>query len=505
MEGSRDRVVGNHDADDVQLVSAAMKGGRIVSIDGDGELRVWSLSAPNAEPVQVIPRPEGATAPYHLVPDPTGRWVYLNRASQIGKGLLWDLSALPGAQPLELRRSGSWEFSAFAFPPEGDWLAASTKAGSIVSFWPLRRACPSVVKGASSRREGLAFSPDGRWLAATWPPGRARLFPLPDSDQREIPEIDEHPFYSNLVFDPASTRLAGGHYGHSLSVASLDGREPHRLEGFLHSTLIESVAFSPSGRLVAAASGMGVNEHTLRVWNLDTGEVRAFELPRTDTSTFGGFPSYLDNVENLWFTDEDTLVTVGATRFLRWSLKDGSSEDIADLGAVVYREAAASADGKKALIIEIPEGEGDKCDTPKLYDLAAGTIEARPELGGCVRAIAIDPEGTVAASGDNDGIIRVGRIADGEPHLLVGHEGSIEYVAISPDLRWVASVGSDSTVRLWPMPDLSRPPVHTLPREELIAKLETLTNVRVVHDEASSTGWKVAIGPFPGWAEVPEW
>jgi hypothetical protein len=38
-----------------------------------------------------------------------------------------------------------------------------------------------------------------------------------------------------------------------------------------------------------------------------------------------------------------------------------------------------------------------------------------------------------------------------------------------------------------------------------MAKLETLTNLRVVRDEESSTGWKVEVGPFPGWETVPEW
>jgi hypothetical protein len=38
-----------------------------------------------------------------------------------------------------------------------------------------------------------------------------------------------------------------------------------------------------------------------------------------------------------------------------------------------------------------------------------------------------------------------------------------------------------------------------------MAKLEAMTNVRAVRDEESSTGWKIEVGPFPGWAEVPEW
>jgi hypothetical protein len=69
----------------------------------------------------------------------------------------------------------------------------------------------------------------------------------------------------------------------------------------------------------------------------------------------------------------------------------------------------------------------------------------------------------------------------------------------------VASTGEDNTLRLWPMPDLSQPPLHTLPRDELIAKLKSLTNLRAVPDPEAEGGWKVELAPFPGWKEVPTW
>jgi DNA-binding winged helix-turn-helix (wHTH) protein/WD40 repeat protein len=515
VDGGRDRVVGVHDAGRARVLSHhTLNGGRFMSRDDVGALRVWSLAAPGDGPLRVIPRPEGAPADIGLLLDRTGRWIYPESASEIGKGLLWDLSAPPGAQPLELRRSGSWQFSEVALHPTSEWAIATAGGGSVgATFWPLRKAYPSVVEGASSYRQGLAFSPDGRWLATIWPPGRTRLFPLSEADQAVTPMLAAHYILSNPVFDPAGEQLTGGRPGH-LIVVPMDGGEPRNLEGFLSETLIEAAAFSPSGQLVAAASGIGVEEHTLRVWDLKSGEARTFDLPKSEMSRYStdelaetASAVYEDNVQNLWFTDEDTLFTIGATKFLEWDLKGGSSEEVVELDAVGYRTAAASADGRKVLMVECLGGglELDICATPELLDLEAGTTEALPSFGDCVRVVALDPTGTVAVTGDADGVVRVGRIAGGEPHLLAGHDGAIEAVAVSPDLRWVASVGSDSTLRLWPMPDLDAVPLHTLPRDELIAKLKTLTNLRAVRDEESSTGWKIEVGPFPGWETVPEW
>ena len=78
-------------------------------------------------------------------------------------------------------------------------------------------------------------------------------------------------------------------------------------------------------------------------------------------------------------------------------------------------------------------------------------------------------------------------------------------VTFSPDGRWIAGTGSDGFIRLWPMPNLDKPPLHTLPLDELLAKLRSLTNLRAVEDPESSTGWSIEIGRFPGWEEVPTW
>jgi hypothetical protein len=55
------------------------------------------------------------------------------------------------------------------------------------------------------------------------------------------------------------------------------------------------------------------------------------------------------------------------------------------------------------------------------------------------------------------------------------------------------------------MPDVLKPPLHTLPHAELLARLDTWTNLRVVADPTSPTGWKLEVGPFPGWKDEPKW
>jgi len=117
----------------------------------------------------------------------------------------------------------------------------------------------------------------------------------------------------------------------------------------------------------------------------------------------------------------------------------------------------------------------------------------------------MDADGTMIAATDFEGMVRVGRADGSEPHLLLGHVGFVASVDVDPLGRWIATGGQDGTVRIWPMPDLSKPPLHTLPHDELMAKLKSLTNLRVVREEGAETGWTLTHDPFPGWETVPTW
>ena len=139
-----------------------------------------------------------------------------------------------------------------------------------------------------------------------------------------------------------------------------------------------------------------------------------------------------------------------------------------------------------------------------LFDLTADTSRRITTHGARIQSGRLAPSGRVVVTGGADGVVRVGPVTGEEPHLLIGHKGPVFGLAVSPDERWIAS-SSDEAISIWPMPDVTKPPLHTLPHAELLAKLDALTNLRVVRDPASSTGWKLEVGPFPGWKEVPSW
>ena len=412
---------------------------------------------------------------------------------------LWDLAGMPEANLLELRHTTS--FAVQAFNPTGDWIVATAVEG-LTRLWPLAKPLPIVLESWLSS----GFTRDGRYLVASdysvnHPETKVRLWPVPGNTHDDILDLMFPPGIGavghDITVDPAVRYVLALSYGSLSYLFSTTSGEARNLFGFPPSDRLVAGGFSPSGRLVAAASAQSEGQATLRVWDLDTDEVRVFEQP-VDPEGYEGYAAV-----HLAFVDERSLYTAGANGLLRWDLDAGTYEKVMGPPSGGMVEMSMTADRQKALVWDTDSRYEPVPSSTKLFDVRT---EVARDLGFLISGNpSISPDGTIWAAGQSDGTIQVGSMDGGTPHLLLGHEGAIGYKFISPDNAWLASWGVDDTSRVWPMPDLSKPPLHTLPHDELIAKLKTLTNLRVVRDEESSTGWKIEIGPFPGWAEVPEW
>ncbi len=345
----------------------------------------------------------------------------------------------------------------------------------------------------------MAFTPDGDWLISTAHDG-VRAWPLrgQNNGASRVLLDREVGFGPYLDLNPSGEHLAVGAMDGTIFIVPLEGgsvRELGESDSSLNGLI---VAFSPDGRTLASVpSRAPAKKMFVRTWDLTSGTSRIVGPVR-------GESVYLD------FVGEDRLVWSGNSFFAEdgegggervFNLETGEAEVLTDEGL----EAARNVSGNGTFIVTVEFVIGSEKTSLAWRSCETGESRQIVSHGDAVGGLAIDPTDEWMVTGDSFGVIRVGRVTGEEPHLLLGHRGGVGAVAFSPDGRWIASVGSDGTVRLWPTPDLSRPPIHTLPHDELMAKLRTLTNLRIIEDPEASSDWKIDYGPFPGWGEVPEW
>jgi WD40 repeat protein len=479
-----ERLLAEHAADVVGL-SFHPNGKELAASDASGEIRIWPTTGESVRPIRTF---RGETTP-SLAWDPAGRWLaaWTMRPPDVKPVRLWGLAAPPGAEPLVLRRgtdTSYWVDS--GFHPSGLWLA--TGHFQDATFWPLGGSYARVLEDRAEVKI-VRFAPDGQSLIFT-ADGGTREWPLaPQGDEpNRMPGLGEYTEPGWVV-----RNVPGG-----LEVEPLAGGRVRRLTGFSESVRIVGWAVSPDGRRLAAGPEYGRKEDkVVRVWDLETGEVQVL----------GPWPGAGDGGEgaiiNVHFLDPDRLLAAGRPAGLvLFDLRDGTAKVLASPPDLMIAGVSRSQDFGMGVQIT---GRSPRRGQLVRFDLHGAEPKVLASHEGSVQWAALDPTDTWVATGSFDGIVRIGRVSGEEPYYFFGHEGTVWDVAFSPDVKWLASGGKDKTIRLWQVPNGSKPPFHTLPREELLAKLRALTNLRVVPDPDSGTGYKVEVGPFPGWAKVPEW
>jgi hypothetical protein len=266
---------------------------------------------------------------------------------------------------------------------------------------------------------------------------------------------------------------------------AFDGAESVTLSGIPRFTAL--LPIDPTGRFLASLHPSGLR---VLVLDLETGQRHEVEPPGEGECRDGA----------IHFTRAGQLMI---TRGGVVSLWDPASRQTRIVARIEGRFALPIGDGRRVLFVE-PDTK-----VRNLLDLDTGARTRLTHLHEQVVDAALDRSGSLLVTGHLDGSVFVGRLLDQRRHLLLAHDTGPPRVKVwmSPDGRWIASLGSEGTLLLWPMPDLDRPPLHTLPYDQLMSRLESLTNLRAVPDEQSPTGYSIEpdLGAYRGWAEVPEW
>jgi WD40 repeat protein len=481
-------------SEEILEVATNPDGSQFATISRSGEIRIFRSGSNKL--LRIMQSPSLG----HLSYDPSGKklaaYGMLNGCPTIH---IWNLTDPTGSLPLALSRADITEANiGFTFPyltfhPSGKWIVSSHLRD--VAFWPLATAYPKTLIGQEYILVNVAFTPDGQSLLSASQSERMRSWPLSGRIEDQTRIILQQGFvYPHITIDAPRKRFAVTAGNGRVLIANFDGTNVRTLEGFSTNAELHAVAFSADGRLVASAPWSSPEkEKVLRVWNVESGQS---EIICSLAAAGDGFKGAVSDIAFL----ADNRVLVSARGGLQvFDLRKRSRKLLSEKFGQVM---AVSKNHGVVIFPGCDEFVADTCkylrvtsdsDDVKMFEFQGGTIAS------------LDPTDQILITADHNGLIRVGRLSGGSPHLLFAHKSAIHSLSISPDGRWIASGESHDKIRLTPMPNLSKPAPHTLPYDQFLAKLKSFTNLRVVPDSRSSTGWKLEVDKFPGWEKVPEW
>jgi WD40 repeat protein len=206
-----------------------------------------------------------------------------------------------------------------------------------------------------------------------------------------------------------------------------------------HDSLVESVAFSPSGKWLAS----GDNGDRVRIWDLDK------RLP--ETSFQGDVSGRLQSFHNLFWLDDGTLLAAGSDAVYSWDVETGKL-----LGRL-------DRPGRAPFLVDValhPAGgrlAGAAQDgAVYIWDRSTPAWSAWPAPQGLsVTKVQFSPDGQLLAAATQEGELLLWGVEVGggvNPPLLARYpvvSGSIAAIRFSPDGRIIAVGGWDSPIWLW--------------------------------------------------------
>jgi DNA-binding winged helix-turn-helix (wHTH) protein/WD40 repeat protein len=483
------RLVAVHPAA-IQDVAFHPDGRQVAVADTAGRIRIWATDGGSERLLRIL----DCAGAYRLAYSPRGRWLAAAAAGETSwYATLWDLKAPPSTEPLRFPIAGLL-WAGWDVDPSEHWLAAARSGSPAgIDLWPLGEMYPRSVGRHDWYVDDVLFTPDGSTLVSAAGTGSIYAWSMsldgPGPGRILLRETLNRP---RMAVDANGRRVAVSTYGGPVVVLRLAGGEVRRFEGFAGSVAGRvCVAFSPDGRRLAAAPAWGpAEEKVIRVWDVESGACRALgPLPGAGEGDAGA-------VSDLSFLDDDHIVAGSPTSgVLSFDLRGGGHKVLSS------RPARALVVGQRKRIALAALGEPDEIVRLGLDGREATRVFSCP---GCM-SLALDPTDAIVAAGSTQGVVRIGPASGGEPHLFFSQTVSPQRVAFSPDSRWVASSGERTSVWLWPVPDVTRTPLHKRSHDELLATLRSWSNLRAVKDPQSPTGWTLDPGPFPGWEKLPHW
>jgi WD40 repeat protein len=213
----------------------------------------------------------------------------------------------------------------------------------------------------------------------------------------------------------------------ALQNAVLSVKERNRLEG--HKAAVNSVSFSPDGRLLASSSTDG----TIKLWNITTGKV---------IKTLGGNNIKVGSVS---FSKDGRLASGSADGTIKlWNVTTGKVIKILDRNKFEVNNLSFSPDGQLL-------ASGNVDGTIKFWDLTTGEPKMAPNktVGwGCPNKFSFSSDGRLLAFIGQDQTIKLWDVTTDDKITSVG-SGAIDSISFSKDGQWLAYSDGNRTIHVW--------------------------------------------------------
>jgi len=491
--------------DPIESLAFSPDGRYIVSIDGDGVLKLWDVSSERE--IRTFNVPSGSIYDmYSVAYSPDGKHIVSSATLTTSYAvILWDVSS--GRKVRNFQGHDS-KVNVVAFSSDGKYVVSGDHDGTI-KLWDVSSGREvQTFTGHGGYVESVNLSPNGKYVAAAgshdtvklWDVSSGKVIKSFKGNSNRIRSVAFSPDGKNVVAlsesaitiwdistgmkvrtieddDTSSFAISpdgkyvisgGGHYVRTLKLWDvLSGEVINTFRG--HANGISCVAYSYDGRYVVSGDHGG----TIKLWDVSVGsDIKTFKTHsgRIRSVAFSPDGKYVatgsdDKSIKLWevstkkviktlkghinevaavaFSPDGKYIVSGDPKYAT-SLKlweVASGREVRSLEGQARGYSVAFSPDGKHVI----SGGGPIDETVKLWDVSTGKV-TRVFKG----SIFFSPDGKYAVSEGDDNTLKLRDVSSGRDiKTFRGHTDDINSVAFSPDGRYIVSGDDDGIIKLW--------------------------------------------------------